>query len=422
MKNNDKANTLLKDFKGEKYIHGSGIIDLIGPEVARIANKALLVADHFPGSQIFYGRLKRSLSESQVEILAEINGAGPNAPKVDMERISGSISEYNPDIIISFGGGSTIDAVKSANVIKGLGGNIEEYFGTGLVSARLSETGKKLHPHCAIQTAASSAAHLTKYSNITDLSTNQKKLVVDDAIVPSLSVFDYETTINAPYRLTVDGAMDGIAHSVEVMYQMTGKPGYDLAERIAGECVSMVVHNLPIIKKNPSDINAREAIGLATDLGGYAIMIGGTNGPHLTSFSLVDIMSHGSATGMLLPYYTVFFANAITEPLRLLAKIFKGAGFASGDILNLSGHELGLAVAEAMIKFQRNSGFATKLSEIQGYTANHRKRALEAAKNPQLRMKLENMPVPLNPGQIDEYMEPILVAAETGDLNLIRHV
>ena len=37
----------------------------------------------------------------------------------------------------------------------------------------------------------------------------------------------------------------------------------------------------------PPGVRARTALGLATDLGGYAIMLGGTSGAHLTSFSLV---------------------------------------------------------------------------------------------------------------------------------------
>ena len=47
-------------------------------------------------------------------------------------------------------------------------------------------------------TAASSGAHLTKYSNITDLTTFQKKLIVDQGIVPSRAIFDYETTLAHP--------------------------------------------------------------------------------------------------------------------------------------------------------------------------------------------------------------------------------
>jgi alcohol dehydrogenase len=47
---------------------------------------------------------------------------------------------------------------------------------------------------------------------------------------------------------------------------------------------------------------------------------------------------------------------------------------------------------------------------------------LTAAKNPQLKMKLENMPVPLTAEMVDEYMGPVLEAAKTGELDGIKNV
>jgi alcohol dehydrogenase len=37
-------------------------------------------------------------------------------------------------------------------------------------------------------------------------------------------------------------------------------------------------------------------------------------------------------------------------------------------------------------------------------------------------MKLENMPVALTAETVDKYMGPVLQAAKTGDLNLIKNV
>jgi alcohol dehydrogenase len=174
--------------------------------------------------------------------------------------------------------------------------------------------------------------------------------------------------------------------------------------------------------KNPNDIEARTALGLATDLGGYSIMLGGTSGGHLTSFSLVDILSHGRACAIMNPYYVVFFAPAVEEPLRLVGNIFKEAGLTNADINRLSGRELGVAVAQAMIALSKRVGFPTTLKEVQGFTDEHIERALTAAKDPQLKMKLENMPVPLTAEMVDEYMGPILRAARDGDLSLIKNV
>jgi len=380
----------------------------------------VLVGDEFPGSEEYTALIRKSLSDAGVELLGEIPGPAPNAPREDLSRVAKTLAEIAPDLVMSFGGGSTIDVTKAAEVLRTLGGGIEDYFGTGLVTQKLEATGKTLAPHVAIQTAASSGAHLTKYSNITDVSTGQKKLIVDDAIVPIQPVFDYGVTFGAPRSLTADGSLDGIAHCLEVFYGAAGKPYHEKAKSVAAEGIRLVVKYLPQVMGSPGDPLGREALGLATDLGAYAIMIGGTNGGHLTSFSLVDVVSHGRACAIMNPYYTVFFAPAIEDALRVVGGIFKEFGYADAMVGDLKGRELGLAVAEAMIAFQKSIGFPTTLAEISGFSEGHIERALTAAKNPQLKMKLENMPVALSAETVDEYMEPILRAAVSGDLSIIR--
>jgi alcohol dehydrogenase len=62
------------------------------------------------------------------------------------------------------------------------------------------------------------------------------------------------------------------------------------------------------------------------------------------------------------------------------------------------------------------------LGEVERFTDGHIERALAAAKDPQLKMKLQNMPVPLTTEMVDEYMGPILEAAKDGDLSRIKNV
>ncbi len=418
----DIARTLLREFKGDSYLFGAGVLSGMGTAVSQAGKLAALVYDAFPGSDHFVQVIHSSLSQSAVDLAGMIKGAGPNCPREDLFRITDELKAIDPDVIISFGGGSTIDSAKAAEVLRTLGGGIEDYFGMGLVSKVLSESTRSLTPHFAVQTAASSAAHLTKYSNITDVSSGQKKLIVDEAIVPANPVFDYEVTYGAPKSLTADGALDGIAHSLEVLYGAAGKPFYKKMMNVAGTCIALVVKYLPMVIENPDNTEAREALCLATDLGGYSIMIGGTNGGHLTSFSLVDILSHGRACAIMNPYYTVFFAPAIEEPLRLIGRIYQEAGLTKSDMKKLKGRELGIAVAEGMFELARRIGFPTCLSEVKGFSQAHIDRALAAAKNPQLKMKLQNMPVPLTADMVDEYMGPVLEAARNGDLSLIKNV
>jgi len=428
------ARDLLTEFKGNSYRFGDHVLPEVGGTVASVGKRAALVRSGFSGIESYLKTLRDSLARARVDLAAEIRGAAPNSPREDLLRITSELKEADPDVIVSFGGGSTIDVTKAAEVLRTLGGQIDDYFGTGLVTKRLQATGRKLTPHLAIQTAASSAAHLTKYSNITDLKTGQKKLIVDEAIVPAYAVFDYAVTHNAPPALTADGAMDGLSHILEVFYGAVGKgspnaknrvwepmPYYGKISQIAEVGITLIVTHLPRVKMNPQDASAREALCLATDLGGYAIMLGGTNGGHLTSFSLVDILSHGRACALMNPYYTVFFAPAVEGPLRVMGGILKNAGYISQNLTPLRGRDLGIAIADGMFAFAKAIGFPTTLGEVPGFTRGHIDRALTAAKNPQLKMKLENMPIPLTAERIDDTMGPILEAAVTGDVALIKN-
>ncbi len=427
MDNVKKAYDLLKSWKGDTYTVGIGCLDQVGAMASKFGKKALLVSNTTYMKAVA-DEVRASLEAAGMVIVGGkiAPDAKPNAPREDVYRLTTYVLQYKPDVIVGVGGGSTIDACKAASMLATLGEKvtpeIDEYFGTGKVSEYLASTGLKLVPVCAVETSASSGAHLTKYSNITDPVAGQKKLIVDPAIVPAAELFDYKVTCTMPVKVTIDGAMDAIAHTFEVFCMAKGE-AYDKAKELAETAIELVVENAGEIIKKPQDIKAREAIGLATDLGGYAIMIGGTSGPHLTSFSLVDIIGHGTACGLMNPYYLVFYSKAIQPQLKIVGNIFKRHGYTDKDIDKIEGRELAETVAQAMIAFWKSIGAPTTLSEIPGFEKGvHIPRALSAAKDPDLKMKLQNMPVPMSADNVDEFMAPILEAAATGDLSLIKEM
>jgi alcohol dehydrogenase class IV len=420
-----RAAQLLKEFKGDDYRFGLHILDQVGELAAGFGKTTLVIANQRFLKPVA-DRVVASLEQHHVTLAGGkiVPDAGPNCPREDVYRIESYILHYRPDCLIVLGGGSSIDAAKAANVLASLGEyspEIDSYFGTGLVSEALRRTGKRLYPLIAVETAASSGAHLTKYSNVTDPVAGQKKLIVDPAIIPAKAVFDYAVTETMPVGLTIDGALDGIAHCLEVFFGAAPEK-FDAIQEVACLGIELVVRYAKRVMENPHDLEAREALGLATDLGGYAIMIGGTNGAHLTSFSLVDIASHGRACGIMNPYYAVFFAPVVERQLRLVGGIFQRAGFITAALDSLHGRELGIAVAEGMVAFSRSIQSPTRLSELPGFSDEHIRRALAAAKDPQLEMKLKNMPVALDATLVDEYMEPILTAAKIGDFSLIKNL
>lgn len=422
----EQAYKLLNDWKGESYVFGRGVLNQVGVEAKKYGNKALVVSNQTYMKPIC-DEVLEYLAKEGVEVAGNkvATDAKPNAPREDVYRLVTYILQHKPDCIVAIGGGSTIDACKCASALATLGGvvtpEVDHYFGTGIVTAELASTGKKLIPVVAVETSASSGAHLTKYSNITDPVVGQKKLIVDDAVVPATSLFDYDTTATMPVSVTVDGALDAIAHTFEV-FCGAKENNYELTKQLAVTAISLCCENAKKLVSNPKDLEAREAIGLATDLGGYAIMVGGTSGAHLTSFSLVDLVGHGTACGIMNPYYAILYSNAIQKQLKVIGKVFKSYGYTTCDIDNIEGRDLAIAVANAMISYGKSINAPTTLGELKGFSDKYIERAISAAKDPQLKMKLQNMPTPMTLDDVDKYMEPVLRGAVSGNLDLISEM
>ena len=425
--NKELAAKILKEFKGDNYLFGTGCINELGSLTLTLGKRVSVIAIDLDKewSVPVYEKILQILNKAGISLAGNmIKGAGPNAPMEDVYRIAGEIRLQDPEVVITIGAGSSIDASKAAVAYLSLHEDhpdLNDYFGMGIVSQMLQISGQTMLPVIAVQLTSGSAAHLTKYSNITDFGIGQKMLIIDEAVIPPKALFDYSFTSTQPKDLTMDGGLDGIAHCLEV-YMGIPKEYLDKAKPVCLTGIEIIVQNLIQAVENPDDQDAREAIGLGTDLGGYAIMIGGTNGAHLNSFSLTDILTHGRACALMNPYYVVFFSPAIEERLRDVGKIFQEAGYITEDLDSLSGRSLGKAVANGMLNLSKAIGFPSTLQEVKGFNDAHISKCLEAAKNPKLDSKLKNMPVPLSADTIDEYMGAVLQAAKTGDLELVKNL
>jgi alcohol dehydrogenase class IV len=417
-----RAAEQLTSWRGDDYVFGLDCFDGLGEQVASLGQRAAVITSGLGTAwgEPIHAATRASLVRAGVELASEpIRGARPNSPREDVLRLRDELATRDPDVVVVVGGGSGIDAAKAALAEWTLGAGLDAYFGVGRVGAALRASGARMRPLVAAQLASGSAAHLTRYANVTDLGVGQKLLIVDDAIAPPKAVFDYRWTASMSPEFTMDGALDGVSHALEVWM---GAPAR-VAERAREVClgaIELIVGHLKPAVDDPGDLAAREGLGLGTDLGGYAIMLGGTNGAHLNSFSLVDLLPHGRACALMNPYYVVFFAPAIEDRLRAVGQVYARAGYTDADLDALGGRDLGLAVAHAMVELSRDIGFPATLAEVEGFTGGHVDRCLQAAKDPKLASKLKNMPVPLTPETVDEYMGAILDAARTGDFRRVR--
>ena len=164
-----EARALLKEFKGDNYIFGMGCLDRVGELASYFGKKTLLITNLGTRSQKELSVIIRSLEGGGCEVIGPVPSAQPNAPREDVGRLAQEIENTHPECVVVVAGGSGIDAAKAAGVQAVLGGDLEEYFGVGKVKKRIQIRGKVLIPVLAVQTSSGSGAHLTKYSNISDI-------------------------------------------------------------------------------------------------------------------------------------------------------------------------------------------------------------------------------------------------------------
>jgi len=257
----ERACAILQEFKKERYAFGGGVLDdAPGRFAAELGKRALLVG---PVSSGWFSpvreRVLASLKKAGVEVAEEVHSAGPNAPFVDVYRIHSHIMHKHPDVVVVADGGSGIDAVKASAVLATLGdlqSEIDPFFGVGQVTAACQRSGRSVLPVVAVMMASSSGAHLTKYANITDPVAGQKKLIVDEAIVPPRAVFDYDVTATQPMSLTLDGGLDGIAHCLEVYFGAASGTRAK-AREVAELGIELIIKGLTEVTKDAHDREAR---------------------------------------------------------------------------------------------------------------------------------------------------------------------
>ena len=119
----ERASAVLKEFKKDTYIFGSGVLDEApGAFASQMGERAMFVGPiNFDWFEPIRERIFSSLSGAGVSVIDTARSASPNAPFVDVYRLHSHIMHKKPDMVVVADGGSGIDAVKAAAMLATLG-------------------------------------------------------------------------------------------------------------------------------------------------------------------------------------------------------------------------------------------------------------------------------------------------------------
>jgi len=206
--------------------------------------------------------------------------------------------ENNIDGIVAVGGGSTLDTAKAVGIILGMEGTtIADYYHS-------PEAPHKVKLIC-IPTTSGTGSENTPGAVICDAVTGRKEIPVFKA---DLALVDPVLTYTVPASVTAATGLDVLAHCAEAITNRN----YNAYANIAGkEGIRLTMKYLATACKDPKNVEAREKMALASNLGGQAIAEIGCSIGHSFSqtFAAMNHIPHGLGCAWALPSCMTYTAK-----------------------------------------------------------------------------------------------------------------
>ena len=307
--------------------------------------------------------------------------------------------ECGAETVCAAGGGSVLDAAKAALLLVETHWDINDLFGVNQFSTAVP--GRKLKRIIAIPTTSGTGSEATQYSNIVDKENGVKRLIAEKEIVPEYALLNYEFTATMPDSVTLATACDALAHLLEGFLNTRADAAGGSANYRAIAGIKAIVKNLPLIQKDPSDSQAREALALAAALGGSVIRFKSTGLPHLCSFSWFGRIEHGMAVVMLLPAAWQYYLGnpEVCRRTMELAPLFPG--------------KTPEEVIDSFKQFLSKIGVPPSLAAYPLLTPALMEQTAKSAGANKMKLELAPRPVPLE--ESEKILSQILIKAYKGE-------
>ncbi|HKL99497.1 MAG TPA: iron-containing alcohol dehydrogenase [Mobilitalea sp.] len=244
----------------------------------------------------FLDKVVEYLKEAGMEVQL-FEGVEPD-PSVDtVMKGAAAMSEFQPDWIVSIGGGSPIDAAKAMWAFY----EYPDVTFEDLCIPFNFPTLRTKAKFCAIPSTSGTATEVTAFAVITDYNKGIKYPLADFNITPDIAIVDPELAETMPKKLTAHTGMDAITHAIEAYVSTLNS---DYTDPLALHAIKMVSEYL--LKSYQGDMEARAKMHNAQCLAGMAFsnaLLGIVHSmAHKTgaAYSSSHII-HGCANAMYLP-------------------------------------------------------------------------------------------------------------------------
>jgi alcohol dehydrogenase class IV len=256
---------------------------------------------------------------------------------------------HQTDIVIGFGGGSSMDVAKLISILAGGDQPLSGMYGIGNVK------GDRL-PLVQVPTTAGTGSEVTPISIVTTGETT-KMGVVSPKLYADLAILDAQLTVGLPPKVTAATGIDAMVHAIEAYTTRHKKNA--LSDMLAREALKLLSRNLVTACEDGGNLEARQAMLLGAMLAGQAFSNAPVAAVHALAYPIGGIfhVPHGLSNALVLPHVMRFNAGHAAGSYAELAEIVVPGSQGSDEARS---H----ALIAALEQLASRVGIATTLREV----------------------------------------------------------
>lgn len=307
------------------------------------------------------------------------NEVTPNPTVDQVDEAARMGNELDAKAVIGIGGGSPIDAAKSAAIL------LEYKDKTARDIYEFKFTPEKAAPVIAINLTHGTGTEGDRFAVVSIPEKEYKPAIAYDCIYPLYAIDDPQLMVKLPIHQTCYVSVDAINHVVEASTSKVASPYIIL---LAKETVRLVSRYLPQALQHPGDLTARYYLTYASLIAGICFDNGLLHFTHALEHPLSGVkpdLSHGLGLGILLPAVINEIYPSVSEVL---------ADILSPIVCGLEGNpgEAELA-AKGIEKWLYSIGITEKLTDL-GFKENDVEKLTKLAfETPSLDLLLSMAPI-----------------------------
>lgn len=288
--------TFAHDTLGQRVLFGTGLArEHLAAEIERRAVSRVMV---IAGEQ--ESGLAADLTAG-LPVALRWDEVAQHVPSEVADRARSAAREYDIDLLVTVGGGST----------------------TGLAKAVAMTTGI---PIIAVPTTYAGS----EATNVWGLTEGARKTTgVDSRVLPVTVVYDAALTLSLPVGLSVASGLNAIAHCVDSMWAPRTDP---INRALAVEGIRALTPGLRAIHADPQSVEGREQSLYGAYLAAVAFASAGSGMHHKICHVLGGTydLPHAETHATVLPHVLAYNAPAAPDASARLAEAFAAAGALEG--------------------------------------------------------------------------------------------